>query len=916
MEKFREAPIHLININNSGFFEMTSEGSEFLSMLSGKKLCTVSITGPYRSGKSFLANLLMNSMSGFKTGSTTNACTKGLWIWGKPFQIDKDTFLLIIDSEGLGSVEKDRELNIDLKIFTLCVLASSVLIYNSKHAINEEKIEELANVANLSNRIKFKAINNDQSQIDNNSSNNEKERIISFFPKLIWILRDFSLDLKGISSNQYLEQCLSTNESSSSEKLESREIIKKNFRNRECYTLVIPSNDKKKIQNLEFEDISVIRKEFIEEIEKLVERIKTDYIVKCFNGVELDGMTFLGILQHFIESLNNNEAPVIFNSLENVLLAKSSKKQEEYFERFKALFMFSEVQTIKENKVYKQITKMELPINLNEIISNYFENLSKIQMDFSKSLPSSFSPEQVGSYQNKLFTRTQVEFYNCIETNYEYMEAWIDLEFSNIIKILNNTITNNFKVNISKESDDYFIELEKPDDLVKYCFIVTQEISHQLLTKLNFFPDKFTSKVLEKFSKLIEINVFNKLKNMTKNLNEKVQQVVTNLQEERDRYAITSKNLKEQIINEKRLVEEIKKEKNEIYLSKIEIESKYENLLRDMRNKEREFTNNISIESQKYIRMEGYYTNSLKEKNSQISDYELKLAELKKYCSRMEKELSDKKIEFNKESSILSLKVEIERLKSQNKGVNNISSQNNVNNSTIDDENNNKELKSNKEYASIQISNVLKQIQSLCLEFKEEIDKFDKEKESVFRKKIFEITDKELEKRSNSFIDDINLIKETLFDEYKSNFERKNREMSVEISDLKLKINQLELTIIEEKSTIDYYKNKINSFEKQLQESKNTCQSKDSLIEMLKEQLSVFELKQKEWLQCKDDFEVKIYEIGSALKIKDDEIDTIIMLIDSILSKNKKKYDNQIYSLDDEIKITLNKLIVEYKIFK
>lgn len=91
---------------------------------------------------------------------------------------------------------------------------------------------------------------------------------------------------------------------------------------------------------------------------------------------------------------------------------------------------------------------------------------------------------------------------------------------------------------------------------------------------------------------------------MTKNLNEKVQQVVTNLQEERDRYAITSKNLKEQIINEKRLVEEIKKEKNEIYLSKIEIESKYENLLRDMRNKEREFTNNISIESQKYIRME------------------------------------------------------------------------------------------------------------------------------------------------------------------------------------------------------------------------------------------------------------------------------------------------------------------------
>jgi hypothetical protein len=39
--------------------------------------------------------------------------------------------MIIIDSEGLGSVEKDRELNVDLKIFTLCVLMSSCIIYNT-----------------------------------------------------------------------------------------------------------------------------------------------------------------------------------------------------------------------------------------------------------------------------------------------------------------------------------------------------------------------------------------------------------------------------------------------------------------------------------------------------------------------------------------------------------------------------------------------------------------------------------------------------------------------------------------------------------------------------------------------------------------------------------------------------------------
>jgi hypothetical protein len=99
-------------------------------------------------------------MSGFKTGSTTNSCTRGIWSWGRPIKLDDDRHLLVIDAEGLGSVDRDREMNIDLKIFTLTILLSTMVIYNtyifnkySKHAISEDKIEELASVANLSKRI-------------------------------------------------------------------------------------------------------------------------------------------------------------------------------------------------------------------------------------------------------------------------------------------------------------------------------------------------------------------------------------------------------------------------------------------------------------------------------------------------------------------------------------------------------------------------------------------------------------------------------------------------------------------------------------------------------------------------------------------------------------------------------------------
>ena len=48
-----------------------------------------------------------------------------------------------------------------MKRFTLSVLLSSCLIYNTKYAISENKIEEFSNVPNLSNISKDKNNNLD-----------------------------------------------------------------------------------------------------------------------------------------------------------------------------------------------------------------------------------------------------------------------------------------------------------------------------------------------------------------------------------------------------------------------------------------------------------------------------------------------------------------------------------------------------------------------------------------------------------------------------------------------------------------------------------------------------------------------------------------------------------------------------------
>lgn len=63
----------------------------------------VGIAGPQRTGKSFLANTLLNRMDGFKIGNTTLPCTKGIWIWGRPI-IDGDKATVVLDTEGLHSI--------------------------------------------------------------------------------------------------------------------------------------------------------------------------------------------------------------------------------------------------------------------------------------------------------------------------------------------------------------------------------------------------------------------------------------------------------------------------------------------------------------------------------------------------------------------------------------------------------------------------------------------------------------------------------------------------------------------------------------------------------------------------------------------------------------------------------------------
>lgn len=62
--------------------------------------------------------------------------------------------VIVIDSEGMGSVSEDT--NHDTRIFLLSLLLSSYFIYNSVGTIDENAIQALSLIVNLSKELQIK----------------------------------------------------------------------------------------------------------------------------------------------------------------------------------------------------------------------------------------------------------------------------------------------------------------------------------------------------------------------------------------------------------------------------------------------------------------------------------------------------------------------------------------------------------------------------------------------------------------------------------------------------------------------------------------------------------------------------------------------------------------------------------------
>jgi len=313
MVKPSPAPLPLIK-EVDGVYSVCDEGRRFLECLHEHlPLAVVVVAGRYRSGKSFLMNrgvLNVPMKKGFATGNSTNACTRGVWIYPLPMPTHDNRCFVVLDTEGTASLEAKAAQ--DARLIGIALSLASIFIFNSSGSLDETSLSDLATLTSVAQGI---SQDSDMWQP----------------PELVWVLRDFSLKLQGddgvdISAAEYLERALCEERYG---KGEVRKTLKSFFLQRTLFPMVRPSNEETDLQNLSNVKTADLRPEFQKQLENFRNLIKNIAVnPKRIGGISLNGQALVKLAVASVASVNEGNAPSIQTTFD-FLQEKRSREYEE-----------------------------------------------------------------------------------------------------------------------------------------------------------------------------------------------------------------------------------------------------------------------------------------------------------------------------------------------------------------------------------------------------------------------------------------------------------------------------------------------------------------------------------------------------------------------------------------------------------
>ncbi|XP_066500188.1 guanylate-binding protein 1-like isoform X2 [Hoplias malabaricus] len=318
------APICLINNTKDGGLVVCEEAMKILDQIT-QPVVVVAVVGLYRTGKSYLMNRLAQAQTGFPLGNTIESKTKGIWMWCVPHPQKKDHTLVLLDTEGLGDVDKGDEKH-DVWIFCMAVLLSSTLVYNSLGTIDNTALEKLHYVAKLTENIKLKS--NTQNGEETYNTSTEFMRV---FPSFIWTVRDFILRLelngKPITADEYLENALKLKPGDSLNEIrnKTRSCVREFFAVRKCFVFERPANSKK-MMNMESLTDADLEEDFVKEANTFCSYIYSNSNPKTLRGgLGVTGRMLVTLAQTYVDAINSGQFLSLDNAIESLTQIQNSR---------------------------------------------------------------------------------------------------------------------------------------------------------------------------------------------------------------------------------------------------------------------------------------------------------------------------------------------------------------------------------------------------------------------------------------------------------------------------------------------------------------------------------------------------------------------------------------------------------------
>ena len=383
MANFCYSPFVFLYLDDNLKWNVHPDAIKILQTIGYRLLKIVCISGPMRKGKSYLMNRLANKQSGFDVGSSINACTKGIWGWFIPADStylrdiipDNTCDILLLDTEGMYDPDRRNSL-IDSQLFVAGILLSSLLIYNTSNAIDEYAIDQLSFVSQLSILI--------------SSKQGSTQTFEHIFPSLLWVIRDFFLDLSAHdnSPTKYLHHCLkplahvSTFETE--KKNRTRDAISKYFPSLEATTIAhpgVPPQDMMRVNELPYENLSLeFRRDCNQAVRIILSSVRPKLIrdpsspTDCNSAINVTPESLLAYSFSICEAFNNDGIP----KLDDMFTSVSNRACTEAIDRSKK-FYNSQFEEVLNNLPYvgDVFVKDNLMINLN----NFKQPMSEIELN-------------------------------------------------------------------------------------------------------------------------------------------------------------------------------------------------------------------------------------------------------------------------------------------------------------------------------------------------------------------------------------------------------------------------------------------------------------------------------------------------------------------------------------------------------